>query len=99
MAEEGATTEPATASPGSCARPSPDTAAPAAAPAASAEAADARLEGARLAARGIAHRVNNDLTGALGNLSVVLLAHPDLPPAARQRVEQAVAYLQRASTH
>jgi hypothetical protein len=60
---------------------------------------DARLEGARLAARGIAHAVNNDLAGALGNLSVVLLAHPDLPPAARQRIEQAVSYLHRANAH
>ena len=63
------------------------------------DASHARLEGARIAARGIAHCVNNDLTGALGNLSVVLLEHPDLPPAARQRLEQATAYLHRANAH
>jgi signal transduction histidine kinase len=68
---------------------------------AAAAAADdhARLEGARLAARGIAHCINNDLTGALGNLSLVLLAHPDLTPEVRQRLQQSTSYLQRASAH
>src|SRR3954466_8517279 len=59
----------------------------------------ARLEGALLAARGIAHCVNNDLTGALGNLSLVLLAHPGLTTDVRQRLEQCTSYLHRASAH
>ena len=59
----------------------------------------AYLEGAQLAARGIAHRINNDLTGALGNISIVLLAHPNLPADLRQRLELSTAYLQRANTH
>jgi hypothetical protein len=61
--------------------------------------ASACLEGALLAARGIAHSVNNDLTGALGNLSIVLLAHPGLAPEVRQRLELCTSYLQRASEH
>lgn len=68
-------------------------------PEAAAEWSRARLEGAQLAARGIAHRVNNDLTGALGTLSVVLLAHPTLPPEVRQRLEQTAAYLRNATAH
>src|SRR5438067_566037 len=59
----------------------------------------ARLEGAQLAARSIAHVINNDLTGALGNLSIVLMTHPDLPLEARQRLEQSAAYLRDANTH
>ncbi|HEY7067062.1 MAG TPA: hypothetical protein VII06_36710 [Chloroflexota bacterium] len=59
----------------------------------------ARLEGALLAARGIAHRLNNDLTGALGSLSVALAAHPDLPPDVRERLEQTARYLQQATAH
>ncbi len=59
----------------------------------------AGLEGARLAARGIAHRLNNDLTGALGSLSVVLAAHPDLPPPVRERLEQTTRYLRQATAH
>lgn len=59
----------------------------------------ARLEGVRLAARGIAHCINNDLTGALGHLSIVLLAHPDLDPDVRRRLELSTAYLHRANTH
>jgi hypothetical protein len=66
---------------------------------AAAEGDGASLELARVVARGIAHCINNDLTGALGNLSVVLLAHPDLPPDVRQRLEQAAAYLHRANAH
>jgi hypothetical protein len=72
---------------------------PAGTPGEATERGDARLEGARLAARGIAHSINNDLTGALGSLSVVLLAQPDLPATVRQRLEQATAYLHRANTH
>ncbi|HLH25938.1 MAG TPA: hypothetical protein VK066_25750 [Chloroflexota bacterium] len=68
-------------------------------PGAAAAGSRARLEGAQLTARGIAHCINNDLTGALGNLSMVLIAHPDLPPDARQRLELSAAYLQRASAH
>ncbi|HZR98284.1 MAG TPA: hypothetical protein VFE37_06240 [Chloroflexota bacterium] len=59
----------------------------------------ARLEGAQLAARGIAHHINNDLTGALGHLSMVLLTHPGLEPDVRKRLERATTYLQRASAH
>jgi hypothetical protein len=95
MAEERVTTDPAAE--GSGARPGSDVAA--AAPPAATEEARARLEGARLAARGIAHCINNDLTGALGNLSIVLLAQPSLPADLRQRLEQTTAYLQRASAH
>src|SRR5215212_6385931 len=57
------------------------------------------LAGALLAARGIGHCINNDLTGALGNLSIVLLAHPGLAPDVRQRLEPSTSYLQRASVH
>jgi hypothetical protein len=59
----------------------------------------ARLDGARIAARGIAHCLNNDLAGALGNLSVVLAGAADLSPEARDRVERAAAYLRAASSH
>jgi hypothetical protein len=59
---------------------------------------DARLEGARLAARGIAHTLRNDLTLALGRLSLVSI-RADLPPAARADLLQAEAALRRTSRH
>src|SRR3954466_2551708 len=59
---------------------------------------DARLEGARLAARGIAHTLNNDLTQALGRISLVTI-RADLPPAARADLLQAEAAVRRLSRH
>ena len=60
---------------------------------------DARMEGALIAARGIAHLLNNDLAGALGNLSVALATAPDLPPEARERLERTAGYIRTASLH
>jgi hypothetical protein len=63
-----------------------------------ADAPDARLAGARLAARGMAHTLNNDLTSALGRLSLVMIG-ADLPPAARTDLRQVEAALQRLARH
>jgi trans-aconitate methyltransferase len=59
---------------------------------------DARLEGARVAARGIAHTLNNDLTQALGRISLVTI-RADLAPAARADLLQAEAALWRLAQH
>jgi hypothetical protein len=59
---------------------------------------DARLEGARVAARGIAHTLNNDLTQALGRISLVAI-RDDLPAAARADLLQAEGALRRLHRH
>src|SRR3954469_23752190 len=60
--------------------------------------ADARLEGARVAARGIAHTLNNDLTQALGRISLVAI-RADLAPAARADLLLAETALRRLTQH
>jgi len=59
---------------------------------------DARLENARVVARGIAHTLNNDLTQALGRLSLVLI-RADLPAAAGADLRQAETALRRLHHH
>ena len=59
---------------------------------------EARLEGARVAVRGIAHTLNNDLTQALGRISLVAI-RADLPTAARADLFQAEAALRRLHQH
>lgn len=61
-------------------------------------ASDVRLAGARLAARGIAHTLNNDLTSALGRLSLVMI-RADLPSAARTDFRQVEPALLRLTRH
>jgi hypothetical protein len=63
-----------------------------------AELPDMRLEGARVAARGIAHTLNNDLTQALGRLSLVTI-RADLAPAARADLLQVESALRRLNRH
>ncbi len=62
------------------------------------EQSDTLLAGVQLAARGIAHACNNDLTAAIGRLSLVLI-RADLPAAAREDLLRVEASLQRTSRH
>ncbi len=67
-------------------------------PTSAAQPLDPRLEGARLAARGIAHTLNNDLTQALGRISLVAI-RTDLASAARADLLQAEIALRRLHQH